>query len=150
MPKEVVVCCSLGKALAIQSGAIFGTKSRLEQIQGTELFGGASPAAPALMATLIAGKDLFAHKKRILDSHIGLLDTQVKKWGSISRVPDHPCYSYADPALTKHLEANKIIVTDFSYPASDGPHTSRIVLSASHLTADIVLLAKALNGYFSP
>lgn len=146
--KEVMVCCSLGKALGIQGGALLGTKSRITAISESDLFGGASPAAPAFMATLIGSQEMVEQKIRILERHMQLAATVIKAGMKLSHVPGHPTYSYADPRLTKHLENNGIIITDFSYPTEDAGRTSRIVITASHTREDILELSKALNAYF--
>ncbi len=146
--KEVMVCCSLGKALGIQGGALLGSRRRLDAISESDVFGGASPAAPAFMASLIEGKELIIQKRQILEGHMQLAASGIQ-WGKkLSHVPGHPTYGYADTRLTKHLENNRIIVTDFSYPVEDAGRTSRIVITASHKKEDIVKLTKSLDAYF--
>lgn len=58
-PKELVVCCSLGKGFGIQAGAIFGTKALIGQLTNTDFFGGQSPAVPAALATLSESQLIF-------------------------------------------------------------------------------------------
>ncbi|MEO1013023.1 MAG: pyridoxal phosphate-dependent aminotransferase family protein, partial [Bacteroidota bacterium] len=72
-PKELIVCASLGKGFGIQAGAIFASKSRTEQLVRTPFFGGASPTAPANLATLLECDSLYSQKRKKLRQHIHTL-----------------------------------------------------------------------------
>ena len=63
-PKELLICCSLGKALGIDAGAIFGSRHRLKEVIKTDFYAGASPPSPASMATLIKAEEIYKSKKR--------------------------------------------------------------------------------------
>ena len=147
-PKELLVCCSLGKALGIQSGAIFGSQKRIQELTDTDFFGGASPAAPASIATLLEGWDFSTKSKSTLKGTYRCLLEGLKNLIAISKIPEYPAFSYSDNELTQYLYRNNIIVTDFSYPNRAASLTSRIVLTASHSKEQLQYLSKLLKVYF--
>jgi len=147
-PKELVVSCSLGKGYGIQSGGIFGTKERLLQLTETDFFGGASPATPAAMATLMQAEIIYEKKRAKLQDSINLFKKNIKDLYNFSWMKGHPAFSFSDENLTSYLANNKIIVTHFNYPSEDASVMSRIVLSAAHNQADIILLTTTINRFY--
>ena len=145
-PRELVVCCSLGKGFAVQAGAVFGNKTRIGQLTDSEFFGGASPASPAAMATLVQAQNHYVEKRKILHRNIKLFLDQTHGARNFHWMPGHPTFSYGNPPLTVRLEDKGIIVTDFSYPNEEGENMSRIVLSAAHCEADIFALTTVVNS----
>ena len=147
-PKELIVCCSLGKGFGIQAGAIFGSRIRMEQLADTPFFGGASPAAPAAMASIIDGSEIFKEKRNILKNNIGLFRSKIKALDKFKFMEEHPAFSFNDEELTKYLKDQNIVVTSFRYPDEESTLMSRIVISAHHTKDDILLLCNLLNSYF--
>lgn len=146
-PKELLVCASLGKGYGIQAGAIFGTKTRVEQISNTKFFGGASPAAPSTLATLMEGESLFEEKRKLLQQNIQLFLSELKNPEQLNYLADYPAYYFANPQIASYLEKNKILITNFKYPNEHSPLMSRIVISAAHKREDIIKLSKLMNLY---
>ncbi|NKI27171.1 pyridoxal phosphate-dependent aminotransferase family protein [Arenibacter sp. 6A1] len=149
-PMELIVCCSLGKSLGIQAGAIFGTKSRIDQFTNTPFFGGASPAAPAAMATLIKTTAIFHKKRTALQKNIALFKQKLGQNIHFTSMPYHPAFSFKNPALSEYLEKNKVLVTNFHYPDASAEMKSRIVINAQHTPKDIERLSLLLKTFFSP
>ncbi len=147
-PKELLVCCSLGKGFGIQAGAIFGSTERIEQFTKTDFFGGASPAAPAALATLVQSEDIYRNKREKLLQNIELFSKGIVDISNFSWMKNHPAFSFSNPELASYLENNRIIITNFNYPAEDASAMSRIVISADHSEADIVLLTGHINTFF--
>lgn len=146
-PKELLVCTSLGKSMGIQAGALFGTSDRIKEIMGTEFFGGASPAAPAAMATLVEAEAIYKTKRELLQNNIGLLLSQVADHSPFSFMERHPAFSFPNNELTAYLRSKNILVTSFRYPNESASAMNRIVLSAAHTQKDIDYLAEVLNNY---
>jgi len=144
-PKELLVCCSLGKGFGIQAGAIFGTKKRVATFTETSFFGGASPAAPAALATLLEAEDIYTEKRKLLGNHIDYFVSNLKDKNNFHFMEGHPAFTFSDVQLTEYLTAYKIIVTSFPYPDEDSQLMSRIVLSAAHKKEDIEHLLQCLN-----
>ena len=146
-PKELIVCCSLGKGFGIQAGSIFGTEKRIEQFMDTPFFGGASPAAPAAVACLMDGKALFLEKREALIHNITLFMSNVKTLDRFKFMEGHPAFSFTDEKLVSYLERQNVLVTSFRYPDEDSFLMSRIVISAHHKKEDILLLCNLINSY---
>lgn len=146
-PKELIVCCSLGKGFGVQAGSIFGTKKRVQQFTDTPFFGGASPAAPAAVACLIDGQELFLEKRAILFENIDLFKSNIKDLDTFKFMEGHPAFSFTDEKLTNYLEGQNVLVTSFRYPDEDSQLMSRIVISALHKKEDILLLCNIVNSY---
>ncbi|MCM4173363.1 8-amino-7-oxononanoate synthase [Arenibacter sp. TNZ] len=147
-PKELIVCCSLGKGFGIQAGTIFGSKIRMEELVDTPFFGGASPATPAALASLINGSELFNEKRAMLKDNIELFRSHIKALDRFKFMKEHPAFSFNDEEFTKYLKAQMIVVTSFRYPDVDAKLMSRIVISAHHKKEDILLLCNLINSYF--
>ncbi|MFS4491377.1 aminotransferase class I/II-fold pyridoxal phosphate-dependent enzyme [Maribacter sp. 2308TA10-17] len=144
--KEVIVCCSLGKGYGIQAGGIFGSKNRIEQFKNTDFFGGASPASPAAIATLLNGKKVFEEKRKLLNQNIQWFVKSLKNPELLNYLDNYPAFYFSNPKIASFLEKNDVLITNFNYPNEDSPLMSRIVLSAVHTREDITVLAELLNA----
>ncbi len=147
--KELIVCCSLNKSFGIQVGAIFGTRNRIEEFKKTDFFGGASPASPAALASLVDGKLIFEKKRRILVQNIQLFLKSLKNLNQFKYLENYPVFYFSNDKLVNYLEENNILITNFKYPDDDSPILSRIVLSASHTKEDIGFLVEKLNDLYN-
>lgn len=145
-PKELIVCCSLGKGFGIQAGAILGTKARIEQFTNTDFFGGASPASPAALGTLLEGKTIFEEKRILLKLNIQRFLNSLKNPERLDYLENYPAFYFSNPEIASFLEKNNLLITNFNYPNENSPVMSRIVLSAAHTDEDIELLAQLLNS----
>ncbi|WP_149303464.1 aminotransferase class I/II-fold pyridoxal phosphate-dependent enzyme [Pareuzebyella sediminis] len=143
--KELLVCCSLGKGFGIQAGAIFGTKDRISSMQHAPLFGGASPATPAALATLLEAEPIFEANRKILQGNLAFFLANLTKKKKFTFMENHPAFSFSDLQLTEYLAAHKIVVTSFPYPDEHSPLMSRIVISAAHKKEDIERLLDCIN-----
>ena len=143
--KELIVCCSLGKGFGIQAGAIFGAKKRISEFANSELFGGASPASPAMLKTLIDAEPIFKMKRKILKQHIDSFVNMIQNIGQFKYLEAYPSFGFSNAELVTHLQKNDIIITNFNYPTSSDPLVSRIVISSAHIKSDIQRLASVIN-----
>lgn len=144
--KELIVCCSLGKGFGIQAGAIFGKRHRIRQFVNTDLYGGASPAAPAALSVLIKAEKIFDTKRVLLQQNIQLFLNSLKNVSQFIFVKNHPAFGFSNTKLAAHLEAHNIIITNFNYPTKNAALMSRIVLSAHHTKHDIKHLSELINN----
>jgi 7-keto-8-aminopelargonate synthetase-like enzyme len=144
--QELVLCASLGKALGLQAGAVFGTSRRIELLKSTNFFGGASPAAPFYLAHFMEARNIYAKKRKLLQHNIHYFLSLLKQKKHFNYMPDYPVFGFSDPQLTEHLRENKIVITDFRYPSEDTYATNRIVITAGHTKEDITALANTLNS----
>lgn len=144
-PKELVVCGSLNKGLAIQAGVVLGTNDRIGQLRDTAFFAGASPPAPASLATFLEAKALYRDKHRALVSKVSLFAALNQLNPRLCHNAGHPAFTIVDAALATRLEDAGILVTNFRYPNRWGPLVSRLVISAAHTFDDIEALSKGLG-----
>ena len=143
--KELLVCCSLGKTYGIQAGAVFGNLERISQLMETSFFGGASPAAPAALATLLEAEEMYTERRQQLHKNIARFQDSLKNPKKFNGMVGHPAFSFSDVQLTEYLEHEGIILTNFPYPEEHSQLMSRIVISAHHHDADIDKLSTLLN-----
>ena len=144
-PKELIVCTSLGKGFAVQAGAIFASNKRINKLKERSLYGGASPATPASLATLIDATEIYKKKQNKLKKRMTHFTSICSNTSKFSYMPLHPVFSFRDNTIKEHLEVNNIIVTSFNYPKKDSPTMNKIVLSAHHKKKDIELVANLIN-----
>lgn len=144
-PKELIVCGSLGKGFGIQAGVVFGSQQRIAALKETAFFGGASPAAPAGLATLMDSEEIYEQKRLILNDNIELFIHNLQCIEKFDYMIGHPAFSFSNEPLVDYLEKNKIIITNFKYPDTASSLMSRIVLSASNKKEDIQYLTQYLN-----
>ncbi len=143
--KELLVCCSLGKGFGIQAGAVFGRNKRITELMDTSFFGGASPAAPAALETLMDAETLYSKKRDRLQSHIALFWNNLQNPKKFIGMENHPAFSFSDVQLTEFLKQKGVVLTHFPYPDDTSHIMSRLVLSAHHRDHDIVRLTDLLN-----
>ncbi|WP_419211942.1 aminotransferase class I/II-fold pyridoxal phosphate-dependent enzyme [Maribacter sp. X9] len=148
-PKELVVSCSLGKGFGLQAGAIFSSLRCIENLRNTQFYGGASPATPAAMATLLDADSIYPTKRKRLSENTRFFLEQVQNLALFSFTSGHPAFSFQNQKLSEKLEQERILVTNFRYPTSTSPLMSRIVLSALHTNDDIKKLCTIINSYNS-
>jgi 7-keto-8-aminopelargonate synthetase-like enzyme len=65
-PPKLIACSSLGKGLGIQAGAVLGSKEDIEMLRNTSFYGGASPALPAFMGTLLDASAIYLERREKL------------------------------------------------------------------------------------
>ncbi|EAR01727.1 8-amino-7-oxononanoate synthase [Maribacter sp. HTCC2170] len=145
--KELVVCCSLGKGFGIQAGVVLGSINRVNKLQNSAFFGGASPAAPCSLATFIEAQSIYTSKRKQLRSNIELFRRLVKKINTFSFMEDHPSFGFENKDLSQYLEEHGFMLTNFNYPEESSTVMSRIVLSSHHHKNDIKLLTDTINQF---
>ncbi|MBT8321035.1 MAG: aminotransferase class I/II-fold pyridoxal phosphate-dependent enzyme, partial [Eudoraea sp.] len=146
-PKALLVCFSLGKAIGVPAGAVVGSKEMIGQLVKTELYGAASPASPAGLATLIQSWQLIQTRSRHLQNLVNQFLSLLKYEDHFRFVPGQPAFGYQNPGLTDFLKRQNILVTHFHYPNEQSEPTSRIVITAAHSQDEIRKLAELINQY---
>lgn len=146
--KELILCGSLGKALATPCGVILGSEQRLEQLRHMDFFAGGSPPSPAALKTLMEAEEISAHQRKKIRENINIFLNTVTPEFQIISMYQHPVFGYNNEALTAHLFQDGILTTNFRYPTKTSPLVSKIVLNADHTKDDILELARAVNSFF--
>lgn len=148
-PAKLMVCCSLGKALGIQAGAIFGNTNDIATLQSTPFYGGASPASPAFMGTLLDAREIYAERLKKLKENYSYFKSLLKNISFFMHMEGHPTFEFQDKKVAALLKNEGFVFTNFNYPDDNGPLISRIVLSAYHGREDIQLLTESINAHTS-
>ena len=145
-PAKLMVCCSLGKALGIQAGAVFGNTDDIQTLKATPFYGGASPTSPAFMATLLGAEEIYAERLDTLKTNYRHFKSQLKNPSFFDHMENHPTFEFQNSEVASALNKAGFIFTNFNYPDENGPVVSRIVLSAYHKKRDVQKLADSLNA----
>ncbi|TBW28374.1 aminotransferase class I/II-fold pyridoxal phosphate-dependent enzyme [Gramella sp. KN1008] len=146
--KELIVCGSLGKALATPCGVVLGDKARIEGLRNMDFFAGGSPPSPAALKTLMEAEGISRSQRLHLRSNIKTFIDSVTSEFQMVLMDDHPVFGYNNEALTEYLLKKGILTTNFRYPTKTSPLVSKIVLNAEHSREDILELTEAINSFF--
>ena len=144
-PAKLLVCCSLGKALGVQAGAVFGDKEDIQMLEATPFYGGASPTSPAFMGTLLEASDIYSERLELLENNYHLFMSQLEKPSFFNNMDGHPTFEFQNDTIASALRKHGFVFTNFNYPDENGPIVSRIVLSAYHKTEDVQKLISSIN-----
>ncbi|MCX2720309.1 aminotransferase class I/II-fold pyridoxal phosphate-dependent enzyme [Lentiprolixibacter aurantiacus] len=147
-PKDLLVCFSMGKAIGIPAGAVAGSKRMINQLAKSEIYGAASPASPAGLATFVQSLVLIWEKNQQLKGLTEYFLALLEQKHVFRFIPGQPAFAYKDLGLTEYLRRQNVLVTHFHYPNEQSEPTSRIVLTAAHSKAEISHLAQLINQYF--
>ncbi len=146
--KEIIICGSLGKALATPCGIICGNHNRMEDLRNSGFYGGGSPPSPAALKTFLQSENLIKESLQKLRKNISQFNSEVSEGFKATQLFQHPVYTYHDEALTDQLYSEGIITTNFRYPLPDSDLLSKVVLSAAHSEADIQKLTSSINSFY--
>ena len=146
-PKELVLCCSMGKAMGIPAGMVLGTSQLINQMKQSNMFAGASPPPAAYIATLIEALPIYqAQLNRLLDLTKYFLES-LDQPEIFTYLENYPVFFYNNRELNTFLFRNGICTTNFNYPSEENSWQSRVVISAAHSTEDIDKLTLAINNF---
>jgi len=142
---NLVVSGSLGKGLAMPAGIILGKAEVIEGIKSQSIFTGASPCSPANLQAFLETQDIYRVQSQKIRDFSGIFSQETKDLSTLIGSPNFPVFILKNPSWSKDLEKMGFITSSFSYPTSDSPIISRIVLSAFHSLWDLVALNEALH-----
>ncbi|MFZ9030918.1 MAG: aminotransferase class I/II-fold pyridoxal phosphate-dependent enzyme [Robiginitalea sp.] len=148
--RELLLCGSLGKAMGITAGMVAGATARLEELRKTPFFAGASPAPPAGISSLVKAleKGLYQEKFKQLRAGIAFLHGRVAELDFLTCREAYPVVGFRDRELVRHLLSNRILITDFEYPAEgETASHSRIVVTAAHGEPQLHYLTEVLKAF---
>lgn len=147
--KNLLLCSSLGKGYGIQGGVIAGNKRIISKLQEQDVYAAASPVPPAYLTTFIKAQEIYTSQRVILAERTNQFKKLIEKQlFRFSFMEGYPTFSFSDLALTKHLENNNIIITNFKYPNENSNTVQRIVICVHHTEEDIIRLANTINSFY--
>jgi hypothetical protein len=117
----------------------------IEGIKSQPIFTGASPGSPANLQTFLETQDIYRAQSQKIRDFSGIFSQETKDLSTLIGSPNFPVFILNNPSWSKDLEKMGFITSSFSYPTSDSPVISRIVLSGFHSLWDLVALNEALH-----
>ncbi len=144
---ETVVVDSIGKALGIPGGVIFGRRSLLEQLRHSPFYTGSSPIIPAyLFAFMQTGSE---RKKAMecLSRNIAFFKAHAPS-GITDLTYDYPVFLLKDDGVAEYCLDKGILLSSFPYPKPEGANLTRIVLNACHTEEDLLFLIQTLKAFY--
>lgn len=148
--KDLLLCSSLGKSLAITAGMVAGPARILDQLRKTPFFEGASPAPPAGVAALGVGlsEGWYEQQYKRLLQNTGYFHELANPLQLLKSQPPYPVFYFTNPKLAKYLREQRILITDFEYAAEAGSSSpKRIVISSAHRKEHLEKLAQVLKRF---
>ena len=144
---EYMVVGSLGKALGIPGGAIFGPDHLLENLRTSPFFIGASPIVPAYLYAWLQVRDVIQQQRDVLLQNIQWLEDHWPEHIPVQHQPAFPVFHLPQGGYAEHLHEHHILISAFPYPGPDDPVVERVVVNALHLKGDLEeLVAKMMNA----
>ncbi len=145
---ELIVIASLGKALSIPGGVIFGKQDFIQNIWQNSFFGGASPISPAYLHAFLKAKTLYEQQRQILFGNIDFFKTATEGLNLFqTNFEQYPVFYTPQNALADFLIIYKVLISSFSYPTSQSERITRVVLNAAHTKEDLVELIALLKRF---
>jgi 7-keto-8-aminopelargonate synthetase-like enzyme len=142
---NLIVSGSLGKGLALPAGILLGKKKVIEAIKSQAIFNGASPGSPANLQAFLETQDIYQAQSRKIRDYSGIFNQETENLSTISGSADFPVFILKNAEWAEKLEKMGFLISSFSYPTSESPKISRIVLSAGHTLWDIMAMNEALH-----
>jgi 8-amino-7-oxononanoate synthase len=146
---NLVVVCSLHKAMGIAGGVVFGNSAFIETLRHTAFFASCSPIAPAYLYAYLFADDIYARNRLKLQSNIERFSSQMTDYKLFSFLPNYPVYYTLQDDLYDFLFENGIFIYSFAYPIKTGKPNTRIVLSAWHEAEQIDFLAEKCGKFIT-
>ncbi len=144
---RVLVTASLGKAMGLPGGVIFGDADILTALRHTAFFGGCSPIPPAYLAAYYRADEVYQQAYSQLKENIKLAEVLLDKTALFSHARGYPVFYTDRNDLYPFLLEHGILAYSFAYPTPKSPANTRLVISAYHSFEDIQKLANAVYAY---
>jgi 8-amino-7-oxononanoate synthase len=142
---DFVVTASLGKALGISGGVIFGSKILVAAIWDNPFFGGAAPSVPAYWYAFMKMKQEYQLLRNQLFMNTNYLTSMLPKGHHFLYSPNYPVFYTPETDLATRLDERGFLLSSFPYPTENSPCVTRIIVSALHQAADLERLNMALR-----
>jgi 7-keto-8-aminopelargonate synthetase-like enzyme len=143
---DFIVTASLGKALGVSGGVIFGSRKLIDAIWENPFFGGAAPSVPAYWYAFMQMEKEYQVLRNQLFKNVAYFTSILPAAHCFAHSPNYPIFYTANHALANHLDEQNILLSSFPYPSPESPCVTRIVLSALHTQEDLDRLAGGLQG----
>lgn len=147
LPVRLFVSGSLGKGLGLSAGIVLGNQESMQELSSQVIFRGASPPPPAYLSVFLRAQALYSAQFYKLRSHVKLFKDLTRDMFLFTSAKDFPVFSFREADLVSYLFSHQFIVSSFPYPRPSDQPIHRIVLSAWHEEADLILLVEAIKKF---
>ena len=144
---RVLVTASLGKAMGLPGGVIFGDTDIMNHLRHTAFFGACSPIPPAYLTAYCQADAVYQQAYGQLKETIKLAEALLDKTALFNHAKGYPVFYTDRDDLYPFLLERGILVYSFAYPTAEQRANTRIVISACHTFEDIQKLANAVWEY---
>jgi 7-keto-8-aminopelargonate synthetase-like enzyme len=144
---ELIAISSLGKALGVPGGVIFGRQERIAQFWGSPTFGGASPIPPAYLYAMLRMQEHYPQALGKLRANIRHFGQAIQPTGLFQSFEDYPVFYTPEQRLGPWLEERGCLISQFPYPTPADAPATRIVLNALHEKEDLDYLAAQILDF---
>lgn len=144
---NLIRIASLAKALGLSGGVIAGDSNFIESIKKEDTYIGAAGMNPAYLETYCNAQEVYRSQKQKLEQNLDYIDIHFTNRLGFTFNSSYPIIYFEDKVITKKLLESKIIATSFKYTNASGK-LNRIVVTANHVTSDLVQLLAQLNAVF--
>ncbi|AKP51452.1 aminotransferase class I/II-fold pyridoxal phosphate-dependent enzyme [Cyclobacterium amurskyense] len=145
LPVELMVCGSLGKALALPAGIILGSQPLIDKVRENAVYRTSSPPAPAFLNAFLEGQDIYQSQQQKLSKNLHYMLSAVSQLEEFKMLPQYPVISFAPEHWVDKLHEKGFALSSFPYPFPASPPVNRIILSAWHLPTDLEALVGAIG-----
>lgn len=142
--KRKIMVTSLGKAFGLTGGLIAGDIDFISSLQELDTFVSSAGMNAAFVQTMADAETIYSNQHQKLKENLRYIDTILKQKNKTLFNPDYPVIYPTFGNITKILESNKIIITNFKYPI-DTKVLNRIIITANHQKEDLDKIVRLLN-----
>ncbi len=142
--KRKIMVASLGKAFGLTGGVIAGDLDFISRLQELDTFVSSAGMNAAFVQTMADAETIYLNQHQKLKENLRYINTTLKHNNKVSFNPDYPVIYPTFENITKILESNKIIITNFKYP-TDNKVLNRIIITANHQKEDLDKIVMLLN-----
>ena len=146
---ETIIVASIGKAMGLPGGAIFGQRDRIASFGKSPWFSTSSPMSPAYLHAYMHADRVYQNSwQRLMDNIRQFTEDPITK-RLFRSIPGYPVFYCAHNALYDFLLSRQILISSFAYPSPEDEPVTRIILNSHHTPDDIHELLKALYAFES-
>ncbi len=146
---ETIVVASIGKAMGLPGGAIFGSRERIARFSTSPWFSTSSPMSPAYLHAYMQADNVYRNAWLRLMDNIRQFTEDPITGRMFSSIPGYPVFYCPHNELYDFLLSRQILISSFAYPSPEDEPVTRIILNSHHTAEDIRELLKALYAFES-
>lgn len=141
---KLIVVSSLGKALGIPGGVVFGETDFLNTLKKHPFFTAGSPVPPAYLYAFTQAQHIYKIARQQLKTNVSYFQQKIKDSSLFHYFDHYPVFYTPDNTLAKAVE-DQCIISSFPYPDHDSQPITRVIINSLHTAEDIDTLCSLLR-----